>query len=140
MKPYLKTLINSHQIFSNVPQFLLKDTKNIILKIALEGVLYSQAVMIQCYFLKTKVTKENLVKDEDQNNEIEMNNQNGDINGTNSTSAKDKDKTRPSEATEETKREKYVQKNHNQRINFKDCLKDHNIDLIEILTKLKTTL
>ena len=47
-----------------------------------------------------------MVKDEDQNNEIEMNNQNEDINGMNSASAEDKDKTRPSEVTEETKREK----------------------------------
>ena len=81
-----------------------------------------------------------MAKDKDQNNESETNSQNKVISDMDSALVKYKDKTRPSEATEETKREKCLQKNHNQQINFKDCLKDHNIDLIEILTELKTTL
>ena len=86
----------------NVPKFLLKYTNNII-KIALKGGLFSQVVMIQSSIQKTKLTEEASVEDEDPNNESEINTQNEDINDIDSPSVKDKDKTCPSEATEETK-------------------------------------
>ena len=88
--------------------------------------------------LKTKVTKEALVEDKYQKNDSAMNSQNLDKNDLDSTSAKDKDKKIPSEATEETKKEKNP-KSHNQRINFKDILKNHNVLLILKLTELKIT-
>ena len=67
-----------------------------------------------------------------------MNSQNEDENDMDSDFVKDKYKTRPSEATEETKKEKNP-KSHNQRINFKDILKNHNVLLILKLTELKIT-
>ena len=54
---------------------------------------------------------------------------------------KEKDNAQPSESTEDTKKGKIqVQKNQNHNIIFKDSLQDHNICLILIMTRLKTTL
>ena len=60
----------------NFPQFLLKYIKDIIKQIYLVGRLYSQVVMIRGFVLKTKVAKEDFVKDEYQNNDSAMNTQN----------------------------------------------------------------
>ena len=70
-----------------------------------------------------------------------MNTQNEDINDMDRYLSKDRVKTPPSEATEETKKGRGggFQKNHNHNINFKGSLQDHNIGLILILTGLKTT-
>ena len=48
---------------ANVPQFLLKDTNNIMYGISLKSELYARAVMVGRYILKIKVTKEALFKD-----------------------------------------------------------------------------
>ena len=54
---------------------------------------------------------------------------------------KDKEKTRPSEATDDIKkRVKQVSKIQTQCINFKDSLQDHNSGLVLILTGLKISL
>ena len=60
--------------------------------------------MVLRYILNTKVKEEALVEDKDHNNESEMKTQNEDINDMYSDSAKYKDKTRLSEATEEKKK------------------------------------
>ena len=56
--------------------------------------------MIRSSILKTKVTKEALVEDQDQKNDSTMNDQNEDENYTDSALVKEKDKTRPIEAAE----------------------------------------
>ena len=92
-------------------------------------------MIIWCSILKTNVT------DRDQNIESKMSTQNEDIYYMDSTLVKDKDKTRSSEATEETKEsKKKVQKNQNQHINFKENVKDHDIGSILILSGLKIIL
>ena len=53
---------------------------------------------------KTKVIKEALVEDQDQKNDSTMNDQNKDKNDMDIALVKDKDKTRPSETTEDTKK------------------------------------
>ena len=60
--------------------------------------------MIRSSILKTKVTKEALVENQDEKNDSTMNDQNEDENYTDSAlvKEKEKDKTRPSEVTEET--------------------------------------
>ena len=70
---------------------------------ALKGGLYSQVVMVHCSILKTKVTKENLVKDGDQKNKSDMNTQNKDENDMDGDLVKNKYKTHPSGDTEKTK-------------------------------------
>ena len=54
----------------------------------------------------TKFTKGDLVEDKYYNNEIEMNTKTEDLNDMDSASVKDKDKKTPSEASEETKKDK----------------------------------
>ena len=56
----------------------------------------------QCSIQNTKVTKEPLLKDKDQNNENEMNTQNEDGNDMDIALVKYKYMTSPSEATEDT--------------------------------------
>ena len=91
----------------NILQEISKDTKNIIKQIYLEGELYSQIAKIYHYIQKTKVTKENLVKEKYQNNENENNTQNEDENDTDTVLVKDKYNTQPSESTGDTpKKEK----------------------------------
>ena len=60
--------------------------------------------MIWSSIQKIKFTKKVLAKDKDQNNESETNSQNKVISDMDSALVKYKDKTRPSEATEETKK------------------------------------
>ena len=67
-----------------------------------------------------------------------MKTQNEDINNVDSDLVKDKDKTRPSEATDDQNGKRKLQKNQNHKIIFKDNLQDHNIGLILILTGLRT--
>ena len=79
---------------SNIPQFLLKYTNNLIIFFLKCG-LYSQVLMIRRYILKTKVMNQDLVKDEDWNNNIKINTQNEDIKDMNRALFKYKDKTSP---------------------------------------------
>ena len=98
-------------------------------------------MLIRSYFMNTKVRKEALVQDEDHNNDGEMNPQNGNKYIMDSAQFKCKYKTRPSKATEETKKGgKKVQNDLKQHINFKYSLLDKNIGLIFILTVFKTNL
>ena len=59
-------------------------------------------MIIWFYILKTKVTKEDLVKDKDKN-ERAMNSQSEDENYMDSSLVKDKDNTCPSESAKDTK-------------------------------------
>ena len=72
--------------------------------IDLECGLDSNVVMIRQYIMITSVTKKSLVKNKYKINESAMNAQNKDINYMDSVLVKYKYKTRPSEATEETKK------------------------------------
>ena len=58
---------------ANIPQFLTRETKNIIKEMALVGRLYSQVLMIRRSIINTKVTKEALVKYKENNDNISMN-------------------------------------------------------------------
>ena len=73
-------------------------------KIAIEGRLYLQIMMIRRSIHKAKVTKEYLAEEKDPNNESEMNTQKYDIIDMYVALVKDKDKTRPSELSEEEKK------------------------------------
>ena len=59
----------------NVPQNISQDTKYCIEKHSLKGGLYSQVVRIRRSIHKSKVAKEPLVEEEDNNNENETNTQ-----------------------------------------------------------------
>ena len=76
------------------------------LKFSLEGGLYSQVVRICRSVNNTKFTNKPMVKDEYHNVDNEMNTKNEDGNDMVSDLVKDKDKTQPSETTEDTKKGK----------------------------------
>ena len=75
---FTKAFIQQCKRNANISQFIKKITKNIIKEIALEGGLYPQVVMIRCYILKTKVTKEDFVEQKENNNESFNNSRNKD--------------------------------------------------------------
>ena len=63
---------------AKILQFLLKQTNIIIKEIALKGGLYSQVVIIWSSIMKTKFTKEVLIKGKYHKNESAINDQNED--------------------------------------------------------------
>ena len=95
--------------------------------------------MIRSSMMKTKVMRITLVEDKDQNNECSINTRNGDKNDMDNALVKEKDQTRPSEATEEIKRKTSAEESE-KRSNLKDDLQYHNFVSILILTRLKITL
>ena len=88
---------------SHIPQFLTRENNNTRREIALGGGLYSQVVVIRLYILKTKATKETLVKDKENNNNSYMNYQIEDGNYNNCDPVRDKIKKGTSEVTYEKK-------------------------------------
>ena len=88
---------------SHIPQFLTRENNNTRREIALGSGLYSQVVMIRLYILKTKATKETLVKDKEDNNNSYVNYQIEDGNNNNCDPVRDKSKKGTSELTDEKK-------------------------------------